>query len=135
MPGVLPYTEMVNAYMGYNIVDYTQNPDPSRAYTEHRILSDEEYQEFVERCKQIGQPDVLIGSALFENLEHYYLTPIWGEAAVKEADYKRVYLDTYAMSWKLGKTRTGYTAIYVRKEIADKLNLTVIPDTDIPILD
>ena len=135
MPGITHYSEPVNAYMGHNIIDYTLNPDPSRAYTEHRILSDEEYQEFVERCKQIGQPDVLIGSALFENLEHYYLTPIWGEAAVKEADYKRVYLDTYAMSWKLGKTRTGYSAIYVRKEIADKLNLTVIPDTDIPILD
>ncbi|MBQ9905729.1 MAG: hypothetical protein IJM46_03025 [Oscillospiraceae bacterium] len=134
MPGITHYSEPVNAYMGHNIIDYTLNPDPSRAYTEHRILSDEEYQEFVERCKQIGQPDVLIGSALFENFEHYYLTPIWGEEAVKEADYKRVYLDTYAMSWKLGKTRTGYSAIFVREEIADKLNLTVIPDTDIPIL-
>lgn len=128
------YAEEIGAYLRTDIFDYTFLTPPEHSYIIHRYLTDEEYEKYRAQMAQMPIPDVLIGNNDLHLSSHYFLEPYWGKEAVKNADYKRVYLKTYHRLWKFGACVNDYYDIYVKAEIAEKLNLPVIPDSDIPLL-
>lgn len=109
-------TDNVAAYFDHNIFFNFNDGRDDRAYSTHKILSEEETQKKFSEWANIV-PDVLYGTP--------ELALVYVDSDVELPRYVLVYSQRYGQVWK-GFESYGYSEIYVRSELAEELGLEEI---------
>lgn len=133
LPESLSYSDIINAYLGHNIFYHYHGGTDDHAFFSHKLPSDSETKAMLAEIGKMPVPDVIIGSNNDNEIKNDYLYPTWGEEALEGIEYVRVFADKSQRAWKTGTSKTEYISIYVRREIAEKLGLEIIPNSDLPI--
>ena len=133
MPESLYNSDTLIAYTGHNIFYHYHNGTDDHAYYSHKMLRPAESDALLAQIGQLPVPDVLLGSNNLHEIHTQYLYPTWGEESFADIEYVRVFTDKTERVWKAATSKTEYVSIYVRKEIAEELGLTIIPNSDLPV--
>ena len=103
---------------GYNIFDY-QEYGCDGQYNLHVILTEEEKDSLLEKWREIGLPDVIVGEASLDNVF------VDDKVNFKE-DYVYVFSDLSHKIWK-DNVENLSIGIYLKRDLAEKLNIKEIP--------
>lgn len=111
------YVDNIDPYFDHNIFYNYMDGKESDTFLAHKVYPDEYNNEILEKWKQYGYPDILVGTPAIDAL-------FGSEISIKD-DYALVFLHPMSMVWKYER-ELYWSEIYIRRDLLDESGLKEI---------